>query len=141
MVAETGVSVPVAQLGTQPWMFEVPTPVARTEVQVDQVIDVTTLPASPLNAIHSGLTPLNPLAVKMASGVGLADGLGVGMAVGLAADMAAGLAAGLAVGLGAAAVFDTAGAARTAVWLASVSPSAVPVPAISRTLLAIAALA
>ena len=40
IVVVTGVSDPCAQLGTQPWMLDVPVPVAVSGPQLDQVIPV-----------------------------------------------------------------------------------------------------
>jgi hypothetical protein len=51
MVVETGVSEPWAQLGTQPWILDVPVPVAPVAVHDAQVIEVTTFPASPLKSM------------------------------------------------------------------------------------------
>jgi hypothetical protein len=50
-VVETGVSEPWAQLGTQPWILDVPVPVAPVAVHDAQVIEVTTFPASPLKSM------------------------------------------------------------------------------------------
>jgi len=58
MVAGTGVSEPSAQLGTQPWMLDVPVPVAPVAVHDAQPIEVTTFPASPLKSMKAGSVPV-----------------------------------------------------------------------------------